>query len=210
MKAPLMETRSILRRRPTSARRVCARPGDRQPNSFHRWIRFNVLLVLLSGIGGAPVLAEEVTKEQMQSLDEQVQVIKSDVLRIASELGQLEEKLLYPSHTQVGVFVSLADGEIFRLDSVQIQIDGEFVARHVYDFKELEALQKGGVQRIYTGNLPTGEHRLDVSVAGKRTSGGDFAGKESFAFRKEATPKIVGITLADPGSGDAGIDIGPW
>ena len=181
-----------------------------ETRSFRRWVRFNVLLVLLSGIGGAPGLAEEVTKEQMQSLDEQVQVIKSDVLRIASELGQLEEKLLYPSHTQVGVFVSLADGEIFSLDSVQIQIDGEFVARHVYDFKELEALQKGGVQRIYTGNLPTGEHRLEVSVAGKRTSGGDFAGKESFAFRKEATPKIVGITLADPGSGDVGIDIGPW
>jgi hypothetical protein len=58
----------------------------------------------------------------MQGLDEQVQEIKSDVLRIAAELSLLEERLLYPSGTQVAVFVSLAQGEAFQLDSVQIQI----------------------------------------------------------------------------------------
>ncbi|MBW2294697.1 MAG: hypothetical protein JRG94_20655, partial [Deltaproteobacteria bacterium] len=47
----------------------------------------------------------------MQSLDEQVQEIKSDVLGIAAELNRLEEKLLYPSNTQVAVFVSLDEGE---------------------------------------------------------------------------------------------------
>ena len=81
-----------------------------------------------------------------RGLDEQVQEIKSDVLAIAAELNQLEERLLFPSNTQVAVFVSLADGETFRLDSVQIQLDGKPVAHHIYTFKELEALQKGGVQ----------------------------------------------------------------
>ena len=165
---------------------------------------------LLGCIAAAPDLARAGSKEQMQGLDEQVQEIKSDVLGIAAELDRLEEKLLYPSNTQVAVFVSLAEGEKFRLDSVQIQIDGQLVAQHIYSFKELEALQKGGVQRIYTGNLPTGDHRLQVSIAGKRSSGGDLIGSESFGFRKEVEPKLVGITLAAQALGDASIQLAPW
>jgi hypothetical protein len=144
----------------------------------------------------------------MQGLDEQVQEIKSDVLSIAAELSRLEEKLLYPSNTQVAVFVSLAEGETLRLDSVQIRIDGAPVARHIYSFKELEALQKGGVQRLYTGNVSTGDHRLEVSVAGKLPSGKDLSATESFSFSKDVEPKLVGITLAGGDSGAASIRLG--
>ena len=144
----------------------------------------------------------------MQSLDEQVQEIKSDVLGIAAELSNLEEKLLYPSNTQVAVFVSLAEDQTFRLDSVRIQIDGELVAHHIYSFGELEALRKGGVQRIYTGNIPTGEHLLEVSIDGKLAGGDDFSGIESFSISKEIEPKLVEISLTGPGSGDALIRLG--
>jgi hypothetical protein len=171
---------------------------------------WTALLALLGSLCASPALAEEVSKKQMQSLDEQVQVIKSDVLSIASELNNLEEKLLYPSGTQVAVFISMAEDQTFRLDSVQIQIDGQPVANHVYAFKELEALRSGGVQRIYTGNVATGEHQLEVSVAGKLPGGGDFGGSERFTFRKDVKPAIVGITLAERLAGDAGIAIGRW
>jgi hypothetical protein len=173
--------------------------------------------ILLVGLNVVAARAETVAKEQMQSLDEQVQEIKSDVLSIAAELNGLEEKLLYPSNTQVAVFVSLADGETFladgetfRLDSVQLQIDSEPVARYIYSFKELEALQKGGVQRIYTGNIPTGEHQLDVSVAGKRSDGKDVSATGSFNFRKDVEPKLVAITLAGQDSGEIRIQLGGW
>jgi hypothetical protein len=178
--------------------------------SFCRPLIWTVLLALLSWLGGAPGVARAIPKEQMQSLDEQVQEIKSDVLRIAAELSHLEEKLLYPSNTQVALFVSLAEGQTFRLDSVQIQIDGELVAHHIYSFKELEALQKGGVQRIYTGNIPTGEHQLEVSVAGELPGGRDLSGTESFSFSKDVEPKLVGITLAGQASGEASIQLGGW
>jgi len=155
-----------------------------------------------------PAAAEPISNAQMQSLDEQVQEIKSDVLSIATELKGLEEKLLYPSNTHVAVFVSLAENSTFQLDSVQVEIDGEPVARHIYSFKELEALQKGGVQRIYTGNLPTGEHQLDVSFSGKGSGGKDVGGAESFSFRKDAQPKLVGITVAGHGSGEPSLELG--
>lgn len=142
------------------------------------------------------VFAEEISKEQIKGLDEQVQEIKSDVLSIASELNQLEEKLLYPSNTQVAIFVSLASGETFRLDSVDIQLDGKPVAHHIYTFKELEALRKGGVQRIYTGNIRSGDHDLEVSVIGKSSGDGDLQKTNRFKVNKDVGPKIVEISLA--------------
>jgi hypothetical protein len=143
-----------------------------------------------------PAYAEEVSKEQIKGLDEQVQEIKTDALGIAAELNQLEEKLLYPSNTQVAVFVSLVRGETFRLDSVEIRLDGKPVAHHLYSFKELEALQKGGVQRIYVGNIKSGEHELQVFVAGKTGGTADFKKSESFKITKDVSPKIVEISLA--------------
>ncbi len=143
-----------------------------------------------------PAFAEEVSKEQIKGLDEQVQEIKSDVLGIAAQLSLLEEKLLYPSTTQTAVFLSLVSGETFRLDSVEIQLDGKPVAHHLYSFKELEALQKGGVQRIYTGNVRSGEHEVQVQVLGKTAGGADLRQSERHTFTKGAGPRIVEISLA--------------
>ncbi len=173
---------------------------------------FVAAVLLLQGfcLGAAPAFAEDVSREEMRSLDEQVQEIKSDVLGIAAELASLEEKLLYPSNTQVSVFVSLVEGATMRLDSLRIQIDGAPAAHHIYSFKELEALQKGGVQRLYTGNVATGEHQLEVTIAGKLPGGDDFEASESFAFRKDVEPEVVGITLGGQESGAPGIRVGDW
>ena len=174
-----------------------------------RAVSRRVVVLLVALLAAPAVFAQEVSKQHMQGLDEQVQEIKSDVLRIAAELGRLEERLLYPSNTQLAVFVSLAEGETLRLDSVQIRIDGQPVARHVYSFKEVEALQKGGMQRLYTGNVPTGEHRLDVSIAGKR-DGKDVSAAETFTFSKDVEPKLVGITLMGGDSGTPSLQLGDW
>ena len=95
-----------------------------------------VVLVLSMFVFTFPAYGNEISREQIKGLDEQVQEIKSDVLGIAAELNQLEEKLLYPSNTQVAIFVSLASGETFRLDSVEIQLDDKPVAHHLYTFKD--------------------------------------------------------------------------
>ena len=148
-------------------------------------------------------------QQQMRGLDEQIQDIKSDSLRMAAELSQLEEKLLYPSGTQVAIFVEIAKGDAMRLDAVRIQIDGQLVAHYIYSAKELQALRKGGVQRIYVGNVATGDHKLDVLVDGKLESGADFSRTGQFTFRKEVKPKLVGLTLTGL-SGNTPITLGDW
>ena len=157
-----------------------------------------------------PGFAQDISGAEMKSLDGQVQEIKSDVLSIASELSNLEERLLYPSNTQMAIFVSLPAEEAFRLDALKIEIDGELATHHIYSFKELEALQKGGVQRIYTGNVTTGSHDLGVTVIGKLENGTDINETDSFTFAKSVEPKALGITLAGPGPGKSGVQIGDW
>jgi hypothetical protein len=149
-------------------------------------------------------------QRQMRDLDEQVQQTKSDVLSIAAELNQLEEKLLYPSGTQVAIFVALAKGDELRLDAVRLQIDGQLVAHYIYSAKELEALRKGGVQRIYVGNVATGDHQLNVFLDGKLKAGVDFSRTQHFTFRKEVKPKFVELTMAGADSGKAAITLGEF
>lgn len=164
---------------------------------------------LLLGVAAAGLaFAQDISTEELRSLDEQVQEIKSDVLGIAAELNNLEERLLYPSNTEVAVFVAMEDGQKFRLDAVKIEIDGELASHHIYSYKELEALQKGGVQRIYTGNITTGGHALSIHMLGKRANGDDFEATNSFSFDKGIEPKVLGVTLASTNSN--GIRIGEW
>ncbi|HTG01015.1 MAG TPA: hypothetical protein VK654_10575 [Nitrospirota bacterium] len=150
-----------------------------------------IFLLGLSSIASG----QEVSKQQIQGLDEQVQEIKSDALAISAELNRLEEKLLYPSTTEVSVFVSLRSGETFRLDSLELQMDGKTVTHHLYGFKEQEALRRGGVQRLYTGNIRSGEHELQVLVMGKIGSS-DFQKTGLVKITKDAAPKIVEVSLA--------------
>ena len=165
-----------------------------------------LLVLLLTTVLVLPVSAQDISRDELRSLDEQVQEIKSDVLGIASELNNLEERLLYPSNTQVSIFIALGQDETFRLDAVQLQIDGELATHHIYSFKELEALQKGGVQRLYTGNVATGGHALNVRMIGQLPNGDDFEFEEAFSFDKSVEPKIVGVTLKTPRT----IQFGEW
>jgi hypothetical protein len=193
-------------------------------NTTHWWVVIGLVLALsfaaLGRLHGAPLPGDKkaeakradatADQQEMRGLDEQVQEVKSDVLSIAAELNQLEEKLLYPSGTQVAIFVALAKGDQMRLDAVRLEIDGQLVAHYIYSAKELEALRKGGVQRIYVGNVTTGDHQLNVLVDGKLKAGTDFSRTEHFTFHKEVKPKLVELTMAGTDSGKTPITLGEF
>ena len=156
-------------------------------------IILTIAALLIGNIAGAKVTK----REQIKGLDEQVQEIKSDVINIATKLMLLEERLLYPSNTEVTIFVSLSEGEKFRLDSLDLTLDDKVVAHHLYTFKELEALRKGGVQRLYTGNITIGGHPLSVIFRGKSASGSVIEKTEIFTVQKDTSPGIVEIILTE-------------
>jgi len=166
-------------------------------------------IALRSDVARAEAGADE-HAAAMKSLDEQVQEIKSEVLAIGAELSNLEERLLYPSNSQVAVFVSIGEGETLELDSIRLSIDGELVTQYVYSWKELEALRRGGVQRLHTGNVTTGEHRLEVVVASGSGRNERKESSHSFVFEKRVEPALVGIELGGRAAGDASISLGSW
>ena len=106
-----------------------------------------------------------------RALDETVQDLKKDVVDLNRELFVLEEELLFPANTQVAVFVSMDIGEFFALDSLTLKIDNKEVANYLYTPREAEALLKGGVHRVYLGNLKVGEHQLVAFFNGKGPNG---------------------------------------
>jgi len=177
--------------------------------AMHDFLKVSLLGIFFP-VAASVCVAEDVSREQIKGVDEQVQDIKKDVLGISSELVQLEEKLIYPSSTQVSLFVALAQGDKFRLDAVDIKIDGKEATHHIYTFKELEALQQGGVQRIYTGNVRSGEHTLDVTLIGKAAGNNDYRQSASYKFSKDEGPRLVEITLAGPASSSNNINFKDW
>ena len=155
-----------------------------------------------------PVYAEQVSREQARSLDEQVQEVKADTVNIATQMRVLEEKLLYPSGTQVAVFVSLDNAAKYRVGSIDIRLDGKPAAQHSYSPKEQEALKKGGIQRIYVANIKTGEHDMKVRISGKTVNNSDFEREEIFKFSKEAGPRTLDIHLVN--AADQVITLRDW
>lgn len=152
-----------------------------------------IVAAALAGLS-CTAFAQPVSREQVKGLDEQVQDIKKDVLAISTELQVLEEKLLYPSNTQLSLFVSLKGNGKLRLDAVRLKLDGQDAAHHIYTFKELEALQGGGVQRLHTGNVRTGEHSVEVAVIGK-IGEADFQQVATHRFKKGVQPKLLEIVV---------------
>jgi hypothetical protein len=134
---------------------------------------------------------------EFRTLDEETQDLKKQVLDLNRDLFLLEEELLFPSNTQTAVFVSMDVGEFFGLDSVELKIDNKDVANYLYTERESEALLKGGVQRLFIGNLKAGEHELVAVFTGQGPHTRDYRRAASLVFEKGIGPKYIELTISD-------------
>jgi hypothetical protein len=132
-----------------------------------------------------------------RALDETVQDLKKDVVDLNRELFVLEEELLFPANTQVAIFVSMDIGEFFALDSLTLKIDNKEVANYLYTPREAEALLKGGVHRVYLGNLKVGEHELVAFFSGKGPNERDYKRGANLKFEKGVGAKYLELKITD-------------
>jgi hypothetical protein len=130
-------------------------------------------------------------------LDNRIQDVKGDVIRLNRDLLVLEEELLFPANTQVALFVSMDVGKLFELDSVQVKLDDKVVASYLYTPLEVQALHRGGVQRVYLGNLRAGEHRLVAFFTGKGPHERDYKRGATIRFDKGTDPKYIELQIKD-------------
>lgn len=123
--------------------------------------------------------------------------LKQDVLALNRDLLILEEELLFPSSTQVVVFLSLDVGTWFSLDAVKLEIDDQLVASELYTERQLSALVRGGIQRLYLGNLKSGSHEITAFFTGKGPQGRDFKTAATITVEKMAAPTLLELKIAD-------------
>jgi hypothetical protein len=131
------------------------------------------------------------------SLDDRVQQTKADVIRLNRDLLVLEEELLFPANTQVAVFVSMDVGLLFDLDSVQIKLDDKVVTTYLYTPLEVQALHRGGVQRVYLGDLKAGNHEIVAFFTGKGPHDRDYKRATTIKFDKTTEPKYIELQIKD-------------
>lgn len=148
----------------------------------------------------AAVTGEGAASGDFKSLDQEVQALKKEVLDLNRELFVLEEELLFPANTQVAVFVSMDVGEFFALDSVTLKLDNKEVANYLYTERESQALLKGGVHRIFIGNLKAGEHELIALFTGQGPHVRDYRRGATVNLNKGVGAKYVELKISDRAS----------
>lgn len=146
-----------------------------------------------SPVRASPVAADS----QSTNLDGRIQDVKGDVIRLNRDLMVLEEELLFPASTQVAVFVSMDVGKMFVLDSVQVKLDDKVVSNYLYTPGEVTALHRGGVQRVYLGNLRAGEHELVAFFTGGGPHERDYRRGATVKFDKGTDPKYIELRIKD-------------
>jgi hypothetical protein len=140
---------------------------------------------------------EGATAPDTRGLDQEVQGLKKDVVDLNRELFVLEEELLFPANTQVAVFISMDVGDFFALDSVTLKIDQKEVINYLYTPREVEALLKGGVHRLYLGNLKVGKHELVAFFNGKGPNDRDYKRGATLKFEKGIGAKYLELKIND-------------
>lgn len=134
------------------------------------------------------------------SLAEEIQEIKASVIDLNRDLLILEENLLFPAQTQISVFVSLDTGKYFKLDAVELKLDGETVTTHLYTDQQISALERGGLQKLYMGNIKTGPHQLIALFTGYGPENREYRRAAELNFEKGTATALLEIKITDNAS----------
>jgi len=164
-----------------------------------RFVCLSALLVAGAALAAGRALAADAAPQpqDVRAVDQDVQTLKKQLVDLNRDLFKLEEELLYPASTQVAVFLAVDVGTFFALDSVQIKVDNKEVANYLYTDREVQALHRGGVQKLYLGNLKAGEHELVAFFTGKGPHDRDYRRGTSLKFEKAVGAKYLELRISD-------------
>jgi len=175
---------------------------------MRRTAKHNILIFLLTlvlpgfSLAGAPEVegGDPAAAQTGVPLDSDLERIKKDLLKLKRDLVILEEDLLFPASSQVAVFLSMDIGELFQLDAVSVKLNGKEVAHHLYTDRQVDALYRGGIQKLFIGNVKQGQNRLTAFFTGRGPSGRDYRRATTVEFEKSFEPAFVELAISDSGA----------
>ena len=74
---------------------------------------------------------------------------------------------------------------------------GKSVSKYLYTEREVGALYRGGVHRLYLGNLKGGEHELIAIFTGAGPNERDYRRGATLKFEKGIGAKFVELAISD-------------
>lgn len=141
----------------------------------------------------SPVVADGM----QQNLADQIETLKQAMINLNRDLFILEEDLLFPASTQVAIYLSMDVGEYFALDAVEIRLDSEVKTYYLYTSGQVNALYRGGVQRLYVGNVNQGKHELTAYFVGIGPQNREYKRAVSVEFSKGEDPVAIELSVID-------------
>jgi hypothetical protein len=145
----------------------------------------------------APEALDAPATEAIESLDPKIQALKEEILELNTQLFRLQEDLLFPEDSSVVIFLSVQGGHYFSLNSVKLHLNDTLVSSHLYTDREVAALGKGGIQRIYQGNLKSGEHQLVAIFNGIGPQQKAYKRAETIQIKKEKGATFIKLIVRD-------------
>jgi hypothetical protein len=154
-------------------------------------------LLLLGLTAHADTAAATPPSSDTPAVASQMEGIKHDLVLLKRDLTVLEENLLYPASSQFAVFLSMDVGEFFALDSVTLKLNGKDVTHYLYTQKQVDALFRGGVQRLFVGNVKQGDNELTAFFTGRGPQGRDYRRATTIKFAKTFEPSYIELKISD-------------
>ncbi|WJG08756.1 hypothetical protein [Aliiglaciecola sp. LCG003] len=161
-----------------------------------RTIFLSIALWCMAGFSAAQS-PEPVSVQDNQPIAKQLQALRKELVELNRDLFVLEEDLLFPSSTQVVVYLSMDVGTYFKLDSVELRIDDKVVDHYLYTERQVDALNRGGVQRLHIGNLAQGEHQLTAFFTGMGPKDREYKQATAITFSKGSDAKAFELIISD-------------
>ena len=181
-------------------------PNENQSNSMVNKLKPEGVV---EGVIKDPVTVDGLESAAVETLS--VEALKKKVIELNRDLFILEEDLLFPANTQFAVFVSLDTGKFLQLDSIKLKVNGDIVAAHLYTERQIKSLKRGGMQRLYIGNLKTGEHEITAFVDGIGPDKKAYKQAVTATFTKSTDIKSLEIKIKDQSTNfEPSLEIVEW
>ncbi len=168
--------------------RAAVAPADTPPESAP---------AMAAAASAAPASTGHASPDGVVSEADDLESVKKDLTTLKRDLVILEENLLFPASSQVAVFLSMDVGDFFKLDAVTVKIDGKQVTHYLYTDRQVDALMRGGVQRLFLGNVQQGKHRLTAFFTGRGPSDRDYRRAATVEFEKTFEPAYIELAIRD-------------
>ncbi|MFT4712532.1 MAG: hypothetical protein ACJAVI_001228 [Candidatus Azotimanducaceae bacterium] len=132
-----------------------------------------------------------------QTVESQIASLQQELMSLSTDLLILEEDLLYPASSRVAIYLSMDLGELFKLDAVTLKLNGKDVAHYLYTVRQINALYRGGVQKLFVGNAKQGANELTAVFTGQGPHAREYKRGISLEFEQFFEPVFVELKITD-------------